>query len=141
MSGNGDCAWILLVDDETVLRDEMRDFLAWNDMSVATAGDGQEALAMLATDGRITVVLSDIAMPSLDGMALATKIRDRYGAERATEIVLMTGHGSPDAAAAAKGCGAFDLLRKPMIPTDVLAVLRRAHARAMARRGSVGPHI
>jgi two-component system nitrogen regulation response regulator NtrX len=136
MSGDGNGARVLLVDDEIALLEEMRDFLAWNDMSVTTAGDGREALAMLATDGRITVVLSDIAMPSLDGMALATKIREDYGAKRATEIVLMSGHGSPEAVAAAKRNGAFDLLRKPMVLTDVLAVLRRAHARAMARRDS-----
>jgi signal transduction histidine kinase len=133
MSPNDDIR-VLLVDDDVALREEVGDFLTWHKLTVAAASDGSEALAMLAADRDITVVLSDIDMPFHDGLTLASKICQAQSPDNATEVVLMTGHGTIENAAAAVRAGAFDFLRKPMILTDLLPVLRRAHAKATARR-------
>jgi len=133
MSWNEDIR-ILLVDDDVALREEVEDFLTWHKLTVVTASDGNEALAMLAADRDITVVLSDIDMPIHDGLTLAAKTCQAQSPDNATEVVLMTGHSTVENAAAAVRAGAFDFLRKPMILKDVLPVLRHAHAKAAARR-------
>jgi signal transduction histidine kinase len=124
----------LLVEDQPALLEELRDFLMLHHLAAVTASDGAEALAMLAADRDITVVLSDIDMPVVDGLTLANRIVQTYGDDDATEVVLMTGQGTVDNAIAAVRAGAFDFLRKPVNPKDLPTVLRRAHAKASARR-------
>ena len=114
--------------------EELQEFLTWNGMSVISAADGAAALDALASKPGITVVLTDIRMPSVDGLTLAKRILMARGDEDAIEVVLMTGHGSVENAAEAVRAGAFDFLRKPMMLDDVLAVLRRAFAKAIGRR-------
>ena len=125
---------ILVVDDESSLLEELDDFLTLHEMAVSTAGDGAQALAVLAADPAITVVLTDIRMPGLDGLDLANRVLRARGDADAIEVVLMTGHGNLEDAARAVRAGAFDFLRKPMELDEMLAVLRRAHAKALARR-------
>lgn len=125
---------ILLVDDERFLLEELEDLLTLNGVTVSTAGDGVEALAVLATHPAITVALTDIRMPGLDGLDLANRILRARGDVDAIEVVLMTGHGTIEDAVEAVRAGAFDFLRKPMVLNQVLDVLRRAHAQALARR-------
>ena len=125
---------ILIVDDEASLREELADFLTLNGVSFGTAGNGIEALDVLAADPAITVVLTDIRMPGLDGLDLASRILRARGEADAIEVVLMTGHGNIDTAVQAVRAGAFDFLRKPMVLGETLAVLRRAGAQALARR-------
>jgi len=125
---------MLIVDDEPSLLEELKHFLTLNGITVMTAGDGIQALAVLAADPAITVVLTDIRMPGLDGLDLANRVLRARGDADAIEAVLMTGHGNVENAVEAVRAGAFDFLRKPMVLDETLAVLRRAHAQAMARR-------
>ena len=132
---------ILVVDDEASLLEELAAFLAWHSMSVTSAGSSDEALALLADNPAITVVLTDIRMAGLDGLGLAARIlADRREAD-AVEVVLMTGHGNIDTAMQAVRAGVFDFLRKPMRLDDLLAVVRRAHAKAAARRAAEGQRL
>jgi signal transduction histidine kinase len=124
----------LVVDDETSLLEELKDFLSFQSVSVHLAANGIQALEQLAAHPGVTVVLTDIRMPSLDGLTLASRIVQAHGDANAVEVVLMTGHGTIETAAEAVRAGAFDFLRKPMELDDVIVVLRRAHARAIARR-------
>lgn len=125
---------ILIVDDEPSLLEELNDFLTLHGVTVSAAGDAAQALAVLAGDPAITVVLTDIRMPGLDGLDLANRILRARDNSDAIEVVLMTGHGTIENAVQAVRAGAFDFLRKPMVLDDMLAVLRRAHAQALARR-------
>lgn len=125
---------ILLADDEPSLIEELEDFLGWNGMTVLTARDGREALDVLAAHPDITAVLTDIRMPHVTGLTLASQIMGARGEADAVEVVLMTGHGSVESATEAVRSGAFDFLRKPMVLADVLSVVRRAHAKAAKRR-------
>lgn len=125
---------VLIVDDEPSLTEELQQFLQWHGMTVNTAGDGAQALAVLEGSPSISVVLTDIRMPRLDGLGLAGRIQRARGEADAIEVVLMTGHGSVESAAQAVRAGAFDFLRKPMVLDELLAVLQRAHAKALSRR-------
>ena len=128
---------LLLVDDEPVLLEEIHDFLSWNGITVTNADNGQRALAAVQADLTITVVLTDIRMPFMNGLSLATRIMELRGDADAVEVVLMTGHGNLEDAAEAVRAGAFDFLQKQMKLSGLLDVVRRAHAKAQARRDSV----
>jgi signal transduction histidine kinase len=125
---------ILVVDDESSLLEELNEFLTLHGMVVSSVGDGVQALATLAADPAITVVLTDIRMPGLDGLGLANRVLQARGEVDAIEVVLMTGHGNIEDAAQAVRAGVFDFLRKPMELDEMLPVLERAHAKALARR-------
>jgi PAS domain S-box-containing protein len=73
-SGRGEI--VLVVDDEENIRDVTRSILTRHGYEVLTAGDGTEAVAMVAQlPGRIKLVLTDIMMPFMDGMALIRALR------------------------------------------------------------------
>ena len=132
---------VLIVDDEPTLVEELEQFLQWHQMTVSTANDGAQALAVLEGSPSITVVLTDIRMPQLDGLGLAGRIQRARGEADAIEVVLMTGHGSVESAAQAVRAGAFDFLRKPMVLDELLAVLQRAYAKALSRRQAYGANV
>lgn len=127
---------LILVDDESSLRDAIATFVTWHGIVVSSVSSAVEALAVLAEESAITVVLTDIRMAGLDGLGLAERIRGTRGEADAVEVVLMTGHGDIDTATQAIRIGVFDFLRKPMQPNEMLGVVRRAHAKACGRRTS-----
>ncbi len=93
---------------------------------VATAGGGREALARLGA-GRFDVVVSDIAMPDMSGVALLRAIREL---DLDVPVVLMTGRPEVDSAIEAVSYGAVRYLRKPMSE----ATLREAVEHAVRLR-------
>jgi DNA-binding response OmpR family regulator len=77
---------VLVVDDEPVIRETLAIFLEAEGYAVRTAPDGLAALAELEHGG-IGLVLSDVMMPRLDGLALARRLRCR---QPAVPVVLMS---------------------------------------------------
>ena len=71
-------ASLLLVDDEPVLLDVMRDLFRDFVEQIFCAGDGAEALKVLAAH-RIDLILTDVRMPVMDGVALIRKINEARG--------------------------------------------------------------
>ncbi|HEX8653293.1 MAG TPA: PAS domain S-box protein [Pyrinomonadaceae bacterium] len=80
---------VLVIDDESVVRETLGDMLAALTHRVATAESGREALEMLATD-HFDLVFTDLSMPEMDGWEVAREIRRRWPNMR---IVLVTGYG------------------------------------------------
>ncbi len=117
-------ARILIVDDEPNVRLMFRTTLASTGHMLADAADGAAALAALK-ESPTDLVLLDLHMPNLDGMATLRSIRDQ-GLN--VPVIIVTAHGSvPDAVEAMK-LGAIDFLSKPVTPealrtvvTDVLS--------------------
>jgi two-component system, NtrC family, response regulator AtoC len=121
-------ARILVVDDEPGIREFMTDALEADGHAVATAGDGREAARLLDERG-FDVLVTDLKMPGLDGMALLRKVR----AEQAElEVIVLTAHGTVETAVEAMKLGAFEYLAKPLSGPDEL---RLVVARAAERRG------
>ncbi|HEV7557881.1 MAG TPA: sigma-54 dependent transcriptional regulator, partial [Kofleriaceae bacterium] len=121
-------ARILVADDEPGLREFITDALELDEHVVVAAKDGREAAKLLDERG-FDLVLTDLKMPGLDGMALLRKIRSE---QPETEVIMMTAHGTVDNAVEAMKLGAFEYLQKPLSGPDELRLLV---ARAVERRG------
>ncbi|HEY1558566.1 MAG TPA: sigma-54 dependent transcriptional regulator [Kofleriaceae bacterium] len=121
-------ARILVADDEPGLREFLSDALALDDHAVVTAADGRAA-AKLVDDHGFDLVITDLKMPGLDGMALLRKIRAE---QPEVEVIVLTAHGTVDNAVEAMKLGAFEYLQKPLSGPDELRLLV---SRAVERRG------
>ena len=129
---------LLVVDDDAVVREALVEALAEAGYEVRAAGDGARAVALLA-ERAPDVVLSDVRMPGMDGLALLALLR-----ERAPEIpvLLMTAFDDMPTVVAAMREGATDFLVKPLdlheLRTRVARVIDDRRARARAGRGRRG---
>ena len=118
-----DRASILVVDDEEGVRTFLADALSGAGHGVAQAADGETALALVATRS-FHLVLTDLRMPGMDGMALLREIRREHPE---MEVIVLTAHGSIENAVQAMKEGAFDYLQKPIgSPTELRHVVARA---------------
>ncbi len=107
---------ILIADDETVLRRNLAEYLGHQGFEVLQASDGLEALELLRTR-EVGVLISDIRMPRMDGLALL----ERAAAEvPETHVLLITAFASVDTAVGALRSGAYDYLLKPVVFEDLL---------------------
>lgn len=113
---------ILVVDDESVIRDILSEFLSMEGYEIETASDGLEAREKVLS-GNYTVVLSDLKMPNLDGMQLLQFINDRH---IPTVPIIMTGFGTIETAIDAMKAGAYDYILKPFKMEDIIRILSRA---------------
>ena len=127
-------AYVLVVDDEPAIREEIIEYLAARGFLTQSASNGDDALQQLAANPRLTVLLSDIRMPKMNGVALAEQVVALASEEHALEIVMLTGHATIRDAAAATRLGAIDFLEKPIELADLRIAVQRAHDAAMARR-------
>lgn len=115
---------VLVVDDEEPLRTAVARYLTKAGHHVVEANNGRDALAKLEAHA-VDVVLSDIMMPDMDGIALLREVRQR---DLDLPVVLATGRPTVASAASAVAHGAFAYLLKPVSLPDLESTLRRASA-------------
>ncbi|MDR2625126.1 MAG: response regulator, partial [Zoogloeaceae bacterium] len=108
---------ILIVEDDAGLREAICDTLELAGRTVFCADGGAEALAILAAQ-KIAIVISDVRMSPMDGIALLREIRQR---QPQLPVVLMTAYAEVDKAVEAMRSGACDFLLKPFEPSALLA--------------------
>ena len=131
---------ILVVDDEPKMRRLLEMTLQGMGHAVVQAGDGQEALDLLAAEP-CDLVLSDMRMPRLDGLGLLRSMRER-GLE--TPVVMLTAHGTVESAVEAMKLGAVDYILRPFEMSTVELAVTRALAMGEVQqenrflRGEVG---
>ena len=106
---NRDGKAILVVDDEEYVRSLVRERLEIAGYSIGEARNGKDALAKLS-DGRYAVLLTDIRMPEMDGIALLKESTSRFPD---TAGIVMSAHAELDTAVAALKIGACDYITKP----------------------------
>jgi DNA-binding NtrC family response regulator len=111
---------ILIVDDEPGVLFALAELLAERGHRAITASSGTEALAKL---DEADVVITDLQMPGLDGMALLGQVAAR---DTALPTILLTAHGSERVAVAAMKHGAYDYLTKPFDIDELALVVERA---------------
>jgi response regulator NasT len=116
---------ILIAEDETIIRLDLRDLLerAGHEV-VAEARDGEEAVAFARAHEPELAVL-DVRMPKLDGIEAARRILD----ERPIPIVMLTAYGHEELVARAVEAGVFGYLVKPFREQDLVPALETARAR------------
>jgi CheY-like chemotaxis protein len=129
-----DLPTILLVDDSGVQRRIVHSLLdaagSWN---VIHANDGIAALEQIERS-QPHLVLTDVYMPKMDGLALVEQVRDRFPS---VPVVLMTGHGSEQIAVNALKAGAADYIPKRAMVTDLGRILERVLANSHAEMNRV----
>jgi DNA-binding NtrC family response regulator len=100
---------VMLVDDETGFLLAMHKRLTRRGFSVRLAPSGFQALEML-DQGPCDVVILDQKMPDMDGMETLRRIKERHPQ---VKVIMLTGHGTVDAAVTGLALGAHDYLVKP----------------------------
>ena len=113
---------VAIVDDEQDMRQSISQWLALSGFSPETYADGQEALAAIGADFP-GVVITDIRMPNMDGMALLKRL---VALDSTIPVIMITGHGDVPIAVEAMRVGAFDFLEKPFDPEKMMALAERA---------------
>lgn len=113
---------VLIVDDETVLRESMASLLEDEGYEAIQAENGLVAHQILI-ERPVDVVLSDVRMPEMDGMDLLTHLKKLAPQ---TPVIMMTAYGTVEDAVSAIRIGAWDYLLKPVQFDDLLLKIERA---------------
>ena len=106
--------WVLLVDDDHLVRETLAALLEAEGHSVLSAANGEDALSLLRTATPIDILVTDLSMPGMNGLALiqeAQRLRSRLPA------ILLTGYAEDAAGLAVGGAvsGSYSLVRKPIV--------------------------
>lgn len=114
---------ILVVDDESALREICQEALTDDGYNVDVAGSGREALGKLIGK-EYDLVISDLRMPDMNGQELLTAIRQR---NLDVDFLVMTGFGITETAVEFIRDGAVDYISKPFDIKQMLLQIGRAH--------------
>ena len=118
---------VAIVDDEQDMRQSISQWLALSGFETETFPSAEDALRSLGQDYP-GVVVSDIKMPGMDGMAFLKRL---MSVDSALPVIMITGHGDVPMAVEAMRVGAFDFLEKPFNPDRMTELTKKA---ANARR-------
>jgi CheY-like chemotaxis protein len=118
-------AHILVVDDNATNRMVAQALCEMFDCTSESAGDGEEAVEA-ARGGRFDLILMDIKMPRMDGVAATRVIRGMAGHAGAVPIIALTANADPEDAAGYLAAGMNGVVEKPMKPEHLLAALQHA---------------
>jgi two-component system response regulator AtoC len=118
---------VLIIEDEKILSQAMRDYLARRGYDATTAGSAEEGLKLLG-ESEMDLVVLDYQLPGMDGLEALRQIKH---VAPAAQVVMVTAHGSVKIAVEAMRAGGFDYLTKPVDLEEMAVVLDKAwhHAR------------
>lgn len=128
---------ILVVDDEQAMREFLTVLLEKQGHRVTTASDGEQALTLIAHQSP-DLVISDVRMPKIDGIALLTEIRKT---DPQLPVIMMTAYASMDSTIQAMRLGADDYITKPFRIDEIRLVVEKALARVRAQSGQTSKPI
>lgn len=114
-------ATVLIVEDDTTLREALCDTLELSGYAVASAVDGQSALKVLESN-TVGLVISDVQMRPMDGHELLARIKSRYPS---LPVLMMTAFGNIEKAVSAMRQGATDYLAKPFEPSSLIEKVKQ----------------
>jgi two-component system, NtrC family, nitrogen regulation response regulator NtrX len=113
---------ILVIDDETAIRDSMRMILEYEGYEVLTAATGEEGVSIVEREAPDLVFL-DVKMPGMDGLEVLQRLRHLADV---SPVVIISGHATISTAVEATRLGAFDFIEKPLSSERVLVTVRNA---------------
>ncbi|HVR73083.1 MAG TPA: response regulator, partial [Planctomycetota bacterium] len=113
---------ILIVDDESFVRDSLVDLLEAEGYATSAASGKDEALKILETE-HVSVIVTDLRMPGGDGISLLQEARKK---DVEAPVILLTGVGTVPEAVEAMRSGAHDFIQKPVESKEFVVLIRRA---------------
>ena len=113
---------ILIIDDEKNIRSGLRSLLEDENYEVLEAPDGETGLKILKT-APVDAVISDLRLPGIGGEQVVETVHKMYPA---IPVIVLTGHGSVDAAVDCMRKGAYDFLTKPLNFDRLLLLIERS---------------
>ena len=113
---------VAIVDDEADMRQSISQWLALSGFDTETYASAEDALKSLGADFA-GVVVSDIKMPGMDGMAFLKRLMSM---DQGLPVIMITGHGDVPMAVEAMRVGAYDFLEKPFNPDRMTELAKRA---------------
>src|SRR5437660_3610266 len=113
---------ILIVDDESGIRQSLQGALEDEGYKAAVAQSGEECLEMLRKRS-FDVILLDIWLTGIDGLETLQKIKEM---DSGAEVIMISGHGTIETAVRATKSGAFDFLEKPLSLAKTLILIKNA---------------
>ncbi|MEE8062436.1 MAG: HD domain-containing phosphohydrolase [Gemmatimonadales bacterium] len=117
----------LIVDDDQSVRRSLRRLMELDGLTTVEAGSGEEGLEILKENPDIPLVITDIYMPEMGGMAFLQEIRVRHPD---TSVIMLTGMAAVTTAVSCLQLGAMDYISKPLMADE----LRVRVARALEKR-------
>lgn len=115
-------ARILVVDDDRLIREMLRDALLEERFEVETAASGADAVQAVTERGPYDIVITDLSMPEMDGLEVMQRVK---ALEPRTEVIVLTGFASLESALRALRLGAADYLRKPIEGPEITHCVKR----------------
>jgi DNA-binding NtrC family response regulator len=113
---------VAIVDDEADMRQSISQWLALSGFDTETYASAEEALKGIGAEFA-GVVVSDIKMPGMDGMAFLKRL---MSLDSGLPVIMITGHGDVPMAVEAMRVGAFDFLEKPFNPDRMTELAKKA---------------
>jgi DNA-binding NtrC family response regulator len=111
---------ILIVDDEPIVRESIRDWLKDAGYKVATAETGEEALALVEKQD-FSVIIMDVRLPGKTGVTVLKEVK---ALKPGIKSIIITAYPSAEMVAEAKKLGVVDYLIKPIAPDDLERLVR-----------------
>jgi signal transduction histidine kinase len=130
LNDNLDAVHVLIVDDEEDIRDGSERIISRMGCAVSKASRGEEALDMIGRQP-VDIVLLDMKMPGMGGMAALEHIRET---NPSILVIVITGYATVETAIAAMKKGAYDFIPKPFEPDQLRIVVNRALERVRLSR-------
>ncbi len=123
MSGN---LQVMVLDDEPTVGERLKDFLEKRGMAVETFLESRKAIDRLR-EKRFDVIVTDLKMPGPNGIDLLLSVKER---SPSSQVILITGYATMEAAREAEAIGAFDFILKPFELDDLHKLIKKAAKRA-----------
>jgi len=127
---------VLLLDDDTAALNFLEGVLNGAGISCLTTGEPKQALSLIQTRPDITLIISDICMPTMNGIQFADRLNSLSLQWRVPSVLFLTAHPTLERAVDALRLGAYDFLRKPVRPTELVEVVKRGLERVHRRRAA-----
>ncbi len=135
--GSKSSSKVLLVDDEREFIETLSERLEIRDIGAAVAFDAKSAMDLVVQDEPDVMVL-DLNMPGINGMQMLQRTkRTRPN----IEVIVLTGHGSKDDQELCMTMEAFAYLQKPVDIDELVAVIKKAHAKTNRLPQKTDPNI
>ncbi len=130
MGGNVE---VMVLDDEPTVGERLKDFLEKRGMAVEAFMDSRKAIERLR-EKRFDVIVTDLKMPGPNGIDLLLSVKER---SPSSQVILITGYATMEAAREAEAIGAFDFILKPFELDDLHKLIKKAAKRSsrLAKRG------